>query len=343
MAADAPLLEVRDLSVVLPAGRGRLVRIVENVSFSLGAREILGLVGESGSGKSMTALALMGLIDVPGARITGSARYRGQELVGLPAQRMRALRGNEIAMIFQDPMTALTPVYTIGWQIDEQLRAHRALSRAGARARTVELLGEMGVPDPRRAADRYPHQLSGGLRQRAMIAMALSCNPSLLIADEPTTALDVTVQAQILDLLRRLRSDFGSAVLLITHDMGVVAETCDRTMVLYAGNTAEQGPTAALFSQPAHPYTAGLLDSIPPLHGQRPARLPSIPGAPPSPAQRPAGCPFQPRCAYRHDACAVRPLLTPFGAQEVACVLPGEGRPLPPRIQPAFEPTVIPG
>ena len=342
MRADA-LLQVRDLSIALPAGRGRSVRIVENVSFSLDAREILGLVGESGSGKSMTALALMGLIDVPGARITGSARFRGQELVGASARRMQALRGAEIAMIFQDPMTALTPVYTIGWQIDEQLRAHQALSRAGARARTVELLGEMGVPDPRRAADRYPHQLSGGLRQRAMIAMALSCNPSLLIADEPTTALDVTVQAQILDLLRRLRRDFGSAVLLITHDMGVVAETCDRTMVLYAGNVAERGPTAALFSRPAHPYTAALLDSIPPLHGPRPARLPAIPGAPPSPAQRPAGCPFQPRCAHGHDACLVRPALQPFGAQEVACVLPGEGRPLPPRVQPAFEPTVNPG
>ncbi|MGI3775948.1 MAG: ABC transporter ATP-binding protein, partial [Janthinobacterium lividum] len=197
-------------------------------------------------------------------------------------------------------------------------------------------------PDPRRAADRYPHQLSGGLRQRAMIAMALSCNPSLLIADEPTTALDVTVQAQILDLLRRLRTDFGSSVLLITHDMGVVAETCDRTMVLYAGTVAERGPTAALFAQPGHPYTAGLLDSIPPLHGVRPRRLPSIPGAPPNPSQRPAGCPFQPRCSHAHEACAVRPALVTCGAQDVACVLPLEGRALPPRPQPSFAPTVIP-
>ena len=332
MDDETPLLEVRDLSIVLPAGRGRSIAIVETVSFSLGAREILGLVGESGSGKSMTALAVMGLIDVPGARITGSARYRGRELIGLPRRAMQRLRGAEIAMIFQDPMTALTPVYTIGWQIDEQIRAHRPLSRAGARARTVELLGEMGVPDPRRAADRYPHQLSGGLRQRAMIAMALSCNPSLLIADEPTTALDVTVQAQILDLLRRLRKDFGSSVLLITHDMGVVAETCDRTMVLYGGNVAEQGPTADLFARPAHPYTAALLDSIPPLHGARPHRLPSIRGAPPSPAQRPAGCPFQPRCDYAHEACAIRPGLRRFGTQRVACVLPDEGRALPPRL-----------
>ena len=336
MGAEAPLLEVRDLAVALPAGRGGWTPIVEGVSFSIGAGEILGLVGESGSGKSMTALALMGLIDAPGARITGSARYRGRELIGLDRRRMRALRGAEIAMIFQDPMTAMTPVYTIGWQIDEQIRAHRRLSRAGARARTVQLLGEMGVPDPERAARRYPHQLSGGLRQRAMIAMALSCDPSLLIADEPTTALDVTVQAQILDLLRRLRRDHGSAVLLITHDMGVVAETCDRTMVLYAGSVAERGPTAALFARPAHPYTAGLLDSIPPLRGARPARLPQIAGSPPNPAERPDGCPFRPRCAYGHDACGTRPALVaaaaPGDAQEVACVLPSEGRRLPARL-----------
>ena len=342
MGADLPLLEVSGLTVTLPAGRGRTMRVIEDVSFSLGAQEILGIVGESGSGKSMTALAVMGLIDAPGALITGSVRYRGRELIGLDRHAMRSLRGVEIAMIFQDPMSALTPVYTIGWQIDEQLRAHRPLSRAGARARTVELLGEMGVPDPRRAADRYPHQLSGGLRQRAMIAMALSCNPSLLIADEPTTALDVTVQAQILDLLRRLRRDFGSSVLLITHDMGVVAETCDRTLVLYAGNVAERGPTAALFAQPGHPYTAGLLDSIPPLHGARPARLPSIPGAPPSPARRPAGCPFQPRCRYAHAACDARPALLRHGAQDIACVLPAEGRPLPPRTPPQPGPAVIP-
>jgi peptide/nickel transport system ATP-binding protein len=336
MAADPllppPLLEVRDLTIAIQAGRGRMVSIVENISFCLGAREILGLVGESGSGKSMTALAVMGLIDIQGARITGSAKYRGRELIGLPKRDMRRLRGAEIAMIFQDPMTALTPVHTIGWQIDEQLRAHRPFSHAGARARTVELLGEMGVPDPRHAADRYPHQLSGGLRQRAMIAMALSCNPSLLIADEPTTALDVTVQAQILDLLRRLRTDFGSSVLLITHDMGVVAETCDRTLVLYSGNIAEQGPTASLFARPAHPYTAGLLDSIPPLRGPRPRRLPSIPGSPPSPADRPDGCPFQPRCTHAHEACDTRPTLHPFGAGHVACVLPAEGRALPARI-----------
>ncbi len=331
MDAETPLLSVENLTIALPAGRGRMVNIVENVSFRLGGAEIMGLVGESGSGKSMSALAIMGLIDAPGARIAGSIRFRGRELLGLDRRSLRALRGAEIAMIFQDPMTALTPVHTIGWQIDEQLRAHQPLSRAGARARTVELLGEMGVPDPRRAADRYPHQLSGGLRQRAMIAMALSCNPSLLIADEPTTALDVTVQAQILDLLRRLRRDFGSSILLITHDMGVVAETCDRTTVLYSGNVAEHGPTEALFRRPAHPYTAALLDSIPPLRGVRPRRLPSIPGAPPAPSARPVGCPFQPRCGYRHGSCETRPPLMALGSQQVACVLPAEGRALPAR------------
>ena len=315
------LLEIQDLSIALPTSRGRLVRIVENLSFGVEAREILGIVGESGSGKSMTALAVMGLIDARGAQITGSVRYKGRELIGLATRELRHLRGREIAMIFQDPMTALTPVHTIGWQIDEQIRAHEALSHAGARARTVQLLDAMGVADPKRTAQRYPHQLSGGLRQRAMIAMALSCSPSLLIADEPTTALDVTVQAQILELLRSLKRDFGSSVLLITHDMGVVAETCDRTLVLYSGNIAERGPTDAIFAAPGHPYTSALLASIPPLRGPRPARLPSIAGQPPNPADRPAGCPFQPRCPHAHAACERRPALVSRGSQDIACVL----------------------
>jgi len=317
----ADLLEITDLTIALPAARGHLVRIVENLCFSIAPQEILGIVGESGSGKSMTALAIMGLIDTRGAEITGSIRYRGRELVGMAPRALRRLRGREIAMIFQDPMTALTPVHTIGWQIDEQIRAHERLSHAGARARTVQLLGQMGVADPERTADLYPHQLSGGLRQRAMIAMALSCNPSLLIADEPTTALDVTVQAQILELLRGLRRDFGSSVLLITHDMGVIAETCDRTLVLYAGNIAERGPTEAIFAHPGHPYTRALLASIPPLRGDRPKRLPSIFGQPPNPADRAAGCAFQPRCPQAHAACAVRPALVPRGTQDIACVL----------------------
>ncbi|WP_239021475.1 ABC transporter ATP-binding protein [Novacetimonas cocois] len=331
-SARAPLLEVRDLCVSFPSA-GRMIPIVEHVSFTLAEREILGLVGESGSGKSVTAMALMGLIDSPGVRITGSALFRGQELVGLAPRELRRLRGGQIAMIFQDPMTAFTPVYTIGWQIDEQIRAHERISRRQARARTVRLLGEMGVPDPVRTAGCYPHQLSGGLRQRAMIAMALSCNPVLLIADEPTTALDVTVQAQILELVRALRGRHGSSVLLITHDMGVVAETCDSTLVLYSGRVAETGPTGALFARPGHPYTAALLASIPPLDGPRPERLPTIAGVPPAPLDRPVGCAFGPRCGYVHERCRpAPPPLVPVGPdQAAACVLPTEGRPLPPR------------
>ncbi|MFT9067927.1 MAG: ABC transporter ATP-binding protein [Acetobacter syzygii] len=333
MPVNAPLLEVQNLCVSF-ATRGQMIPIVENISFSIGEQEILGLVGESGSGKSVTAMALMGLIDAPGVRITGMARFKGQDLLAMSGKRLRTLRGQEIAMIFQDPMTAFTPVYTIGWQIDEQLRVHQKLSRRQARARTVELLGEMGVPDPLNTANRYPHQLSGGLRQRAMIAMALSCNPSLLIADEPTTALDVTVQAQILDLMRNLRKTYGSSVLLITHDMGVVAETCDKTLVLYSGRVAETGTTQALFAHPQHPYTAALLASIPPMSGPRPERLPAIPGNPPQPLERPAGCAFAPRCTYSHATClpAPPPAFHAINSHhKVACLLPMEGTPLPPR------------
>ncbi|MFT9423633.1 MAG: ABC transporter ATP-binding protein [Acetobacter syzygii] len=333
MPVNAPLLEVQNLCVSF-ATRGQMIPIVENISFSIGEQEILGLVGESGSGKSVTAMALMGLIDAPGVRITGMARFKGQDLLAMSGKQLRTLRGQEIAMIFQDPMTAFTPVYTIGWQIDEQLRVHQKLSRRQARARTVELLGEMGVPDPLNTANRYPHQLSGGLRQRAMIAMALSCNPSLLIADEPTTALDVTVQAQILDLMRNLRKTYGSSVLLITHDMGVVAETCDKTLVLYSGRVAETGTTQALFAHPQHPYTAALLASIPPMSGPRPERLPAIPGSPPQPLERPAGCAFAPRCTYSHATClpAPPPAFHAINSHhKVACLLPMEGTPLPPR------------
>ncbi|GAB6968683.1 ABC transporter ATP-binding protein [Komagataeibacter kakiaceti JCM 25156] len=330
--SPAAVLTVADLCVSFPV-RGRMIPIVEHVSFTLHEGGILGLVGESGSGKSMTAMALMGLIDSPGVQVRGSARFRGHELVGLPQKQLRRLRGREMAMIFQDPMTAFTPVHTIGWQIDEQIRAHLPLSRRAARARTLELLGEMGVPDPPRAARSYPHQLSGGLRQRAMIAMALSCNPTLLIADEPTTALDVTVQAQILELIDTLRSTHGSSVLLITHDMGVVAQSCDDVLVLYSGRVAETGPATALFDHPAHPYTAALLDSIPPLYGPRPHRLPAIAGMPPLPSQRPVGCAFAPRCKYGHESCTPRPppLMAVGSGHAAACVLPAEGAPLPPR------------
>ena len=322
---DGPILVVRDLSVSFRGGSG-LVNVLDCVSFSVWPREILGIVGESGSGKSMTSLAIMGLIEARNAVVTGSIRYRGTELVGLPSREMRPLRGREIAMIFQDPMTAMTPVITIGAQIAEALTTHQRLSRRGARARTVELLDAMGIPDPARVASRYPHQLSGGMRQRAMIAMALSCNPSLLIADEPTTALDVTVQAQILALLDRLRIEFGSAIMLITHDMGVIGEIADRAMVMYAGTVVERGRTTPMLAHPHHPYTWGLLRSIPPMEGERPRRLPSIEGAPPSPDARPEGCPYQPRCPWRHDACHARPPLAMVDDAEVACVLPREGR-----------------
>ena len=324
-AAEA-LLDVRDLCVSFRSERG-IIRILENVSFTVGQREILSIVGESGSGKSMTSLAVMRLITDPNAIITGSILYKGRDLLTLHPKEMRALRGQEIAMIFQDPMTAMTPVYTIGWQIEEQLRAHLPLSRKAARARAIELLGEMGIPSPAKAATRYPHQLSGGMRQRAMIAMALSCNPSLLIADEPTTALDVTVQAQILELIQRLRQDFGSSVILITHDMGVVATISDRVMVMYAGIIAERGPKPLVLGQPSHPYTLGLLHSIPPMHGERPYRLPSIPGSPPLPMGRPLGCPFQPRCDFRYEPCGQRPPLFGNGAQEASCFLAEKGLP----------------
>ncbi|MCH4144352.1 ABC transporter ATP-binding protein, partial [Acetobacter peroxydans] len=274
MEDGSPVLEVRELSVGVRSG-GRLVPLVERISFTVHAREIVGLVGESGCGKSITAMALMGLLDSSVMHVEGSIRFRGQELVGLSPRHFRKLRGRALAMVFQDPMTAFTPVYTVGWQIDEQIIVHEGLSRRQARQRTLGLLADMGVPDPQRTADSYPHQLSGGLRQRAMIAMALSCRPQLLIADEPTTALDVTVQAQILDLLRNLRRDHGSSVLMITHDMGVVAETCDAVAVFYSGRVAEIGPAQDMFSRPAHPYTAALLASIPPLIGPRPHRLPA--------------------------------------------------------------------
>lgn len=322
MVFPRPLLEVRELSIGFRSG-GRMVPLVERVSFTVHEREIMGLVGESGCGKSITAMALMGLLDSPAMQVEGSILFHGQELVGLAARHFRKLRGRSIAMVFQDPMTAFTPVYTVGWQIDEQIRVHEALSRKQARQRTLGLLADMGVPDPHRTADSYPHQLSGGLRQRAMIAMALSCRPQLLIADEPTTALDVTVQAQILDLLRGLRQEHGSSVLMITHDMGVVAETCDSIAVFYAGRVAETGLAQDVFAHTAHPYTAALLASIPPLARPRPHRLPAIAGAPPAPAQRPAGCAFAPRCGFVREVCAQPIPLQDVGAgHHAACILP---------------------
>ena len=318
--ARTPLLSVRDLRVSFRTAHG-VVLAVDGLSFDLHAGEILGLVGESGSGKSVSMLSMLGLIDNPNALVQGSVRYRGQELIGLPARALTAVRGKEIAFVFQDPMTALTPVYSIGWQIVEQLQAHTDLSKVGAKVRAIELLEAVGMPAPTMQFDRFPHQLSGGMRQRAVIAMALSCNPAILVADEPTTALDVTVQAQILALIHKLRVDFGSAVVLITHDMGVVAETADRVMVMYAGRVVEGGTTSELFEDAHHPYTWGLLGSIPPLSGTRPRRLPAIPGMPPSLAQLPAGCAFAPRCACSDTRCGQKPVLAGDNGHLAACVI----------------------
>jgi peptide/nickel transport system ATP-binding protein len=317
MSASRKVLAVRDLRVSFRTERG-LMRAIDGVSFDVEEGEIMGVVGESGSGKTVSLLAVMGLINDPNAVIEGSIRYAGRELVGLSAREMRKLRGKEIAMIFQDPMTALTPVYTIGWQIAEQIRAHDKIGKAAAMQRAIDLLAEVNIPEPEEAIHRYPHQLSGGMRQRAVIAMALSCNPRLLVADEPTTALDVTVQAQILDLVRKLQKNHCSAVVFITHDMGVIAEIADRVMVMYAGRVVESGSKRDLFHTPRHPYTRALLDSIPPLSGLRPRRLKSISGVPPSLLDLPQGCAFGPRCPSRFAACDARPALS-GGTHQAAC------------------------
>jgi peptide/nickel transport system ATP-binding protein len=311
------MLEVRDLTVSFRTEQG-LARAVDGVSFDVAENELLGVVGESGSGKTVSLLAVMGLINDPNATVTGSIKFRGRELVGLHPRDMRKLRGREIAMIFQDPMTALTPVYTIGWQIAEQILAHEKISHAAAWQRAIDLLAEVNIPNPAEAAHRYPHQLSGGMRQRVVIAMALSCNPALLVADEPTTALDVTVQAQILDLLKKLQKNHGSAIIFITHDMGVMADIAQRMIVMYAGRVVERGMKREIFLNPRHPYTRALLDSIPPLEGARPKRLRSIPGSPPSLFDRPSGCAFAPRCLQRFEQCSDIPPL-PQGARAAAC------------------------
>ena len=304
------LLEVHDLSVSFRTENG-VVHAVDGLSLSLALGEVVGIVGESGSGKTVSMMAVMRLIRDPNAVIEGQVLLRGRDLMELPQNEMRLVRGGEIAMIFQDPMTALTPVYTVGWQIAEQLRAHEAMTRKQARARVVELLAEVGISNPGRRLDEYPHQFSGGMRQRVMIAMALSCNPSILIADEPTTALDVTIQAQILELMKRLQRDHGSSILLITHDMGVVSDLAERVAVMYAGSVVEEGPKAAVFRDPQHPYTWGLLGSIPRVGRPRVRRLAAIPGTPPSLIEPPEGCRVAPRCPHRFDRCSIRPELAP--------------------------------
>jgi peptide/nickel transport system ATP-binding protein len=306
--AAAPLLEVRDLRVGFRTEDG-LVQAVDGLSLEVPAGGVVGIVGESGSGKTVSMMAVMRLIRDPNAVIEGEVRYRGRELTQLSNSEMRSVRGREIAMIFQDPMTALTPVYTVGWQIAEQLRAHERISREQARTRAIELLREVGIPNPQRRVDDYPHQFSGGMRQRVMIAIAIACNPSLLIADEPTTALDVTIQAQILELMKRLGRDHGSSIVLITHDLGVVAGLAERVVVMYAGRVVEEAPKASLFRDPQHPYTWGLLGSIPRVDRPRVRRLAAIPGAPPSLLAPPAGCVFEPRCPHRFGMCSTRPAL----------------------------------
>jgi len=296
------LLEVKNLRTTFP-GPLRPLPVVDDISFSLARGEVLALVGESGSGKSMTALSILRLVPKPGQVVAGQVKLAGEDLREVPVTQMRRVRGARIAMIFQEPMTCLNPVVTVGAQVMEAIQLHDPMRRVDARARTRELFAEVGIPDPDARLDAYPHQLSGGLKQRVMIAMALSMRPEILIADEPTTALDVTIQAQILTLLRDLQRDRGTAILLITHDLGIVNELADRVAVMYAGRLVEVADRKALLSDPLHPYTQGLLRSIP-ARSQPGERLPEIPGVVPPPDQWPAGCRFSTRCPLRFEPCA---------------------------------------
>jgi peptide/nickel transport system ATP-binding protein len=302
------LLDVQDLKVQFATEDG-IVRAVDGVSFKLERGKVLGIVGESGSGKSVTALTLMGLTRDINTRYEGQVNYKGQNLLALSEEQLEDFRGNEMGMIFQDPMTSLNPVYSVGAQICEAITTHERADKRGARRRAVELLRQVGIPNPDARVDDYPHQFSGGMRQRAMIAMALSCNPDVLIADEPTTALDVTIQAQIIELIGRLKNDFNSAVILITHDLGVVADIADEIIVMYAGRVVEKAAKRELFYDPQHPYTWGLLGSIPRLDRPRPEKLHSIKGSPPSLINLPRGCKFRPRCPHAFDKCMEEPPL----------------------------------
>jgi oligopeptide/dipeptide ABC transporter ATP-binding protein len=305
----ATLLEVKDLRTTFQTAAG-VVRAVDGVSWDIEEGETVALVGESGCGKSVSALSVMRLVDEPAGRIeSGEILYKGRDLLRLGEEEMRAIRGREIAMIFQEPMTSLNPVLSIGRQLTEGLEIHMKMSPVQARARAVELLGMVGIPDPERRLAQYPHHFSGGMRQRMMIAMALACNPSLILADEPTTALDVTIQAQILELMRDLARRLGVAMLIITHNLGVVARYADRVNVMYAGRIIEQAAAAELYANPRHPYTLGLLRSVPRLDEPRRARLAPIEGQPPDLMRLPPGCAFAPRCAYRVERCAEAPPL----------------------------------
>jgi oligopeptide transport system ATP-binding protein len=318
-----PLLSVEDLRVQFLTGRGT-VYAVNGISFEIAPGETLGIVGESGCGKSVTALAILGILSRNGRVASGKAVFEGRDLIGLSDRRLRRVRGREIAMIFQDPMTSLNPVLTIGKQIREELTTHFGMRKKEAGARAAELLDRVGIPSANKRVRDYPHQFSGGMRQRAMIAMALACRPKLLIADEPTTALDVTIQAQILDLLRELVADEHAALILITHDLGVVAGMCERVNVMYAGLFMETGSATQLFARPRHPYTLGLLQSVPRLDTSRRAKLHPIEGQPPNMLSPPAACPFQPRCRYEVELSRqeVPPLVEIERGHHVACFNP---------------------
>ncbi len=319
------LLEVCNLTTAFQTARGEITAI-EDVTFALDAGEILGIVGESGSGKSVTALTIMGLLPRPPARVAaGEVRFANQILTELSDARMQRIRGPGIAMVFQEPMTSLNPVFTIGEQIMETIRAHERLAQRAVYARALEMLDKVGIPSAARRMTDYPHQLSGGQRQRVMIAIALACNPKLLIADEPTTALDVTIQAQILDLLLDLRDEFGMAIMIITHNMGVIAETADRVLVMYAGRVVEEARAARLFDKPLHPYTQGLMECVPSLTEET-DRLLAIPGTLPDPARRPSGCRFAVRCRHALPACRMAlPVLSTYDtAHTAACIRAAE-------------------
>jgi len=314
------LLEVRNLRVEFNTRRGTLVAI-DDVSFDIAPGEVLGVVGESGAGKSITGTAIIGLLERPGRVAGGEIRMEGKRIDNLPPEQMRKIRGRHIGAIFQDPLTSLNPLYTIGTQLIETIQTHIPMSGADARKRAIELLGEVGIPAPERRIDHYPHQFSGGMRQRVVIALALCANPKLIIADEPTTALDVSIQAQIITLLKRLCRDNGTAIMLVTHDMGVIAETADRVAVMYAGRVVEIGPVQEVIHNPQHPYTTGLMGSIPAV-GQELERLPQIEGSMPRLNAIPAGCPFNPRCPRVFDRCKVeRPNLLPADNSLAACWL----------------------
>jgi oligopeptide/dipeptide ABC transporter ATP-binding protein len=321
------LIEIKNLrtSFFTPEGE---VRAIDGVSFEIGEGKTLGLVGESGCGKSVTSLSIMRLIPSPPGRIVGGEIfYRGRDLLKLNNEEMRKMRGNEISMIFQEPMTSLNPVFTVGNQIGEAIRLHQGLGKKQTREKTIEMLRLVQIADPASRTDAYPHQLSGGMRQRVMIAMALSCNPSLLIADEPTTALDVTIQAQILELMKELQQKMGMALLLITHDLGVVAERADQVAIMYAGKIVERAVASAIFAQPMHPYTVGLLNSLPGTAGKKKKRLDAIPGVVPSPLHLPSGCRFRDRCPKAAGLCAeAEPqLLEKAPGHFVACHFPETG------------------